>query len=61
MPRYRNIRIEYLDLLYLPVEMDLHGFDARVVQHELDHLDGILITDHLEDKLWSKGEPYEEE
>ena len=61
VPRYRNIRIEYLDLLYLPVEMDLHGFDARVVQHELDHLDGILITDHLEDKLWSKGEPYEEE
>ncbi len=27
-------------------EMKLSGFDARVVQHEVDHLDGILITDH---------------
>jgi len=27
-------------------ELKLYGFDARVVQHETDHLDGILITDH---------------
>lgn len=27
-------------------ELKLSGFDARVVQHETDHLDGILITDH---------------
>jgi peptide deformylase len=27
-------------------ETKLEGFDARVVQHEVDHLDGILITDH---------------
>ncbi len=27
-------------------ELKLGGFDARVVQHEVDHLDGILITDH---------------
>lgn len=27
-------------------ELKLGGFDARVVQHEVDHLEGILITDH---------------
>jgi peptide deformylase len=27
-------------------ELKLSGFDARVVQHETDHLEGILITDH---------------
>ncbi len=27
-------------------ELKLSGFDARVVQHEVDHLEGILITDH---------------
>ena len=27
------------------VSLDLQGFDARVVQHEVDHLDGILISD----------------
>jgi peptide deformylase len=27
-------------------EVKLSGFNARVVQHEVDHLDGILITDH---------------
>ncbi len=27
-------------------ELKLSGFDARVVQHEVDHLEGILIVDH---------------
>lgn len=26
-----------------PLEIDAHGFEARVIQHELDHLDGTLI------------------
>lgn len=32
-------------------ELKLGGFDARVVQHEVDHLDGILITDHHKKKV----------
>lgn len=32
-------------------ELKLSGFDARVVQHETDHLDGILITDHREHRI----------
>jgi peptide deformylase len=29
--------------------MDVEGFEARVIQHEIDHLDGILIFDRAED------------
>ncbi len=32
-------------------ELKLSGFDARVVQHELDHLEGILIVDHRKQKV----------
>ncbi len=31
------------------IEMEVHGADARLVHHEVDHLDGILYLDHLED------------
>lgn len=40
-------------LFQVPDEVDyrkLYGLDARVFQHELDHLDGILITDRLSKK-----------
>lgn len=33
------------------LELKLSGFDARVVQHEVDHLDGILIVDHRKQTL----------
>ncbi|HVI38256.1 MAG TPA: peptide deformylase [Gaiellales bacterium] len=32
------------------VDMDVEGFEARVIQHEIDHLDGILIFDRAEDQ-----------
>lgn len=31
------------------IEMELEGFDARVVQHEVDHLNGVLIIDRAVD------------
>lgn len=39
------VRIEYLDGAGQPRTMELAGFPARVVQHEYDHLEGILIID----------------
>lgn len=39
------IRIRAQDLSGTRFEADLEGFPARVVQHEIDHLDGILILD----------------
>jgi peptide deformylase len=32
------------------VELDAEGFEARVIQHEIDHLDGVLIFDRAEDQ-----------
>ena len=39
------IRVEARDVEGRPLEMQPEGFAARVIQHELDHLDGVLILD----------------
>ena len=46
--RARWIRLEARDLEGRPLEMEFQGFQARVVQHELDHLEGILFVDRME-------------
>lgn len=43
--RHAAVRIEYLDGAGQSHSADLKGFPARVVQHELDHLNGILTID----------------
>jgi peptide deformylase len=48
VPRYRAVRTEYLDASGEPRARDLDGFPARVVQHEFDHLEGILTIDRAE-------------
>ena len=48
--RPERVRIEAKDLAGTPVRLELEGLDARVVQHELDHLDGILIIDRTTDE-----------
>jgi peptide deformylase len=45
VPRARGVRLEYLDEAGTPRERDLSDFPARVVQHEYDHLDGVLTLD----------------
>ena len=41
------VRVRYLDADGSPQELAAEGLLARCVQHEMDHLDGILFTDHL--------------
>lgn len=48
VPRGRAVRIEYLNAEGAPSALDLQGFPARVVQHEYDHLEGILTIDRAE-------------
>ena len=43
--RYERVAIEATDPEGNEVRLELEGLPARVVQHELDHLDGILIID----------------
>ncbi len=42
-----SIKIEYYDEKWDLVEEELSGIAARIVQHEYDHLDGIMIPDHI--------------
>jgi peptide deformylase len=45
--RASEVRMRYLDRRGMEREMDAGGLLARCLQHEIDHLDGILFTDHL--------------
>ena len=45
--RHERIRIHYWDEQFKEQELVLTGLAARVVQHEYDHIEGILFTDHL--------------
>jgi peptide deformylase len=49
VPRAMRIRYRGLDLDGAPLAVDAAGFHARVVQHEVDHLDGMLYLDRMED------------
>jgi len=42
------VKVEARDLDGRPVTIDARGLQARVLQHELDHLDGVLFIDHLD-------------
>ena len=42
-------RLNALDRTGKRIEIDASGFSARVIQHETDHLDGILFIDRLDD------------
>ena len=46
VPRAVEIRLTYWNEKGEPEERHLHDFDARVVQHEVDHLEGVLIVDY---------------
>ncbi len=43
--RHLSVVLEAQDVHGQPLRLELTGLDARVVQHELDHLDGVLILD----------------
>ena len=49
VPRYRRLRYRGTDERGQPVERTVEGFHARVVQHECDHLDGILYPMRMKD------------
>lgn len=45
--RVEHIRLNWLDENFEEHEREITGFLARIVQHECDHLDGTLYTDHI--------------
>jgi peptide deformylase len=50
VPRFSRIRYRGQDATGKPIEREAGGFHARVVQHECDHLDGILYPDRIRDR-----------
>jgi len=49
VPRYTRLRYQGFDLQGAPIDRSVEGFHARVVQHEVDHLDGILFPQRVRD------------
>ncbi|NDP42058.1 MAG: peptide deformylase [Aromatoleum sp.] len=49
VPRYQEVRYEGFDPLGQPIRRDVSGFHARVIQHECDHLMGILYPMRMRD------------
>ena len=49
VPRYHRLRYQGVDLTGQPIDRSVEGFHARVVQHEVDHLDGILYPQRIRD------------
>ena len=49
VPRPQRVRYTGFDVRGEPIDRCVEGFHARVVQHECDHLDGVLFPDRIED------------
>jgi peptide deformylase len=49
VPRYCRLRYRGFDHYGAPLDRTVEGFHARVVQHEVDHLDGILFPQRVRD------------
>jgi peptide deformylase len=45
--RAEKIHLQALDRHGKPLSFDMDGFEARAVQHEMDHIDGLLFLDRL--------------
>jgi peptide deformylase len=48
VPRYRSIAVEYVDRRGQLQQRELTDFVARIFQHELDHLNGLVFLDRVE-------------
>ena len=49
VPRYEKVRVKALDIHGNEVRIKAEGFLARVLQHEIDHTNGILFVNHIRD------------
>jgi len=52
VPRAAQITVSFDDPQGRPQQIESSGFEARVIQHEIDHLDGVLFIDRV---VSSKG------
>ena len=71
VPRHREIKVRALGRDGKPIELRAKNFSARVIQHETDHLDGVLFFDRMKGfetltfldeyaRYWAKNEDEDE-
>ncbi|MBA4292223.1 peptide deformylase [bacterium] len=60
--RFAKISVEAYDIKGKPVDYDMEGYAAVIVQHEIDHLDGILFIDKVDETTleWRDPNPEDE-
>ncbi len=44
-----KIKLKAQDDMGKPIRLTVEGFPARVIQHEIDHMNGIIFLDHIQD------------
>lgn len=49
VPRYSRVRVKALDVNGNEIRLKADGFLARVLQHEIDHINGTVFIDHIRD------------
>ena len=49
VPRYEKVKIKALDIDGNEFRTTANGFLARVFQHEIDHINGIVFIDHIKE------------
>jgi peptide deformylase len=58
VPRARQVRVECLNERAEPVIIDAAGWYARILQHEIDHLGGVLYVDRMNPRSFSTQDNY---
>jgi len=51
--RSRRVAVQYLDERAQPQHLEASGWFARILQHEIDHLQGVLYIDRMESRSFS--------
>ena len=72
VPRHEKVVVQGFDRRARAIRVEAEGFFARILQHEIDHLDGLVFLDRMEDmktltftkefeRFWMRQEGEEEE
>lgn len=58
VPRARRVLVEALNHLGKPIHIEAEGWYARILQHEIDHLEGTLYIDRMLNRSFSSLDNY---
>ena len=58
VPRARRVKVEYLDHHGEPKVLEASGWHARILQHEIDHLQGTVYIDRMYPRTFMSVENY---